>query len=91
MPDVDADGCRLCIYRLAYLNTEKVTFVDLQRLIFIVSEIASNMEEVQIAGVNIIVDYSNVTVEFLKWLTLKDYKILGEMVRKSRWYRLKAY
>jgi hypothetical protein len=90
MPDVDADGCRICIYRSGCLNTEKVTFVDLQRLLFIASEIASNMEEVQIAGMKIIVDYSDISVEFLKWLTLKDYKTLGEMIQSPFWFRFKA-
>jgi hypothetical protein len=90
MPEADADLCLIVICRFAYLDTENVSFVDLQRLIFTFEEIAANMEEAQIAGVKLIMDFSNVTMKFFNWLTLKDYARIGEMLKSPQWFRLKA-
>jgi hypothetical protein len=91
MPDIDADGCRIFIFRMVCLDTENVTFVESQKLLLTLCEIAANMEEVQIAGMKIIVDLSNVSIKLFKWPTLKDYKKFGELLQNPFWFRLKAF
>ncbi len=90
MPEVDADGCRIVVFHAAYLDTDNISFVDLQRLFFTFEEIAANMEEAQIAGVKLIIDYSNVTIKFFNWPKLKDYVRVGEVLKSPLWVRLKA-
>jgi hypothetical protein len=90
MPEVDNDGCRIFVIRIAYLDIENVTFLDAQRHSFLISEIGGNMEEIQIAGVKIIIDYSGVPMKYLNWLTPKDYKRLCELQQHPVWFRVKA-
>ncbi len=91
MPEVDADGCRIMVFHAAKLDTDNVSFVEFQRLIFVFEEIAANMEEAQIAGVKLLFDYSNVSMKFFNWFSLNDYKICGEMLKNPLWYRLKTF
>jgi hypothetical protein len=90
MPEVDADGCRIVICHIAYLDINNVSFVDLQRFFFTFEEIFSNMEEAQIAGVKLVLDYSNVTMKFFNRLRLEDYVRIGEVLKNPLWVLSKA-
>jgi hypothetical protein len=90
MPDVDADGCRIAIFRVACVDTEQVSGFDIRRLIIMVDEIYANMEEIQIAGLKVIWDFSNVSTKFVKLWTPREYKSLVKSLQVPLWYRLKV-
>jgi hypothetical protein len=87
-PEVDADGCLIAILHMAYLETENVSFVDVQRLFFTFQEIAANMEEVQ--GLKLILDHTNVSMKLYNLFSLQDYRRISLLLKKPFWCPLKA-
>jgi hypothetical protein len=64
MPEVDDDGCRIVALHVDDLDIDNVSFVDLQRFLFTFEEIFAKMEEAQIAGVKLILDFSGTSMKF---------------------------
>jgi hypothetical protein len=90
MPDVDADGCRIAIHHAANLNIDNVSFEEFLKFMFTLEETVSNMEEAQIAGVKLILDYSGTSMKHFSLLKPSDYRSMGKVIKNPQWYRLKA-
>ncbi len=90
MPEVDSDGCRIIISRPACVDTEQASGFDMRRLIIMLDEIYANMDEIQIAGLKVIWDFSNVSMKYVSLSTPREYKSMAKSMQVPFWYRLKV-
>jgi hypothetical protein len=89
-PENDADGCRIVLGRPAVIDVEKFTGLNAIRAISMIYECIADIEEVQIAGVKVVFDYSETHLNLFGLFSFTDYKNLADIFMKSLPFRVKA-
>jgi hypothetical protein len=89
-PENDADGCRIVLSRPAVIDVEKFTGLNAIRAISIFYECITDVEEVQISGLKIIIDFSETHLNLFGLFSFTDYKNLADMFMNSIPFRVKA-
>lgn len=83
LPDRDARGRQVIIYRFENLDASKYTSTDVFRLQEMCYQTMFDDEESQIAGYVCVFDYSGMTMQHVAMFSLVDFRNFCSLVRKS--------
>jgi hypothetical protein len=89
-PENDADGCRIVLGRPAVIDVDKFTGLDILRANSIFYESIADVEEVQISGLKIILDFSETHLNLFGLFSFTDYRNLADIFMNSLPFRVKA-
>lgn len=83
LPEKDARGRQVVIYRFHNLDSTKYTSTDVFRLQEMCYQTMFDDEESQIAGYVTVFDYSGITMQHVAMFSLVDFRNFCSLVRKS--------